>query len=115
MIMKKLVGVTVGVVFGTTVVFAAPAHADINRFLTVYRSCGTNVVSNGGSNGNFWAQTAKDGGSCQGILSVAMRANDGYQSPRVYGSRDSAYTQLSNFNAVGSIHWGCNSCSPTVI
>jgi len=103
----------VGAAFILTLATAVPAEADIGGFRTVYRSCGTNLISNGGSNGHFWAQTAKSGGSCQGILSVAMLANDGYQSPRVYGNKDSAYTELWNFNAVTSMHWGCNSCSPS--
>ena len=76
----------------------------------VDRSCGSNYIASGGSNGHYWAQTEKRSGSCDGTLSVAMMATDSYVSPRVYGTKQSAYTELWNFNAENGLHWGCNSC-----
>ena len=113
--LPRLAGVAAVVALAAALGIAEPAHASIGAYRLVQRSCGWNTISNGGANGHFWAQTAKESGSCTGTLSVAMRANDGYQSPRVYGSKDSAYTELWSFNAVGSVHWGCNSCSPTYL
>ncbi|BEL06201.1 hypothetical protein Q0Z83_043920 [Actinoplanes sichuanensis] len=92
-------------------VLAAPAPAlAVGGNRTVQRSCGSNYISSGGGNGHFWAQTEKVSGNCDGTLSVAMQASDNYRSPRVYGTRQSAYTELWNFNAHYGIHWGCNSC-----
>jgi hypothetical protein len=106
----RIVGVAAVAALGVALGTAAPAHA-IGNNRTVNRSCGSNYISSGGGNGHYWAQTEKVSGNCAGTLSVAMIGLDGYVSPRVYGTTQSAYTELWNFNASNGLHWGCNSCS----
>lgn len=94
---------------GMTLVSTAPADALGSR--NVARSCGTNYIASGGGGGNFWAQTTKVSGSCEGILSVALQSWDGYISPRVYGTNAQAFTRIYNIDARYGLHWGCNSCA----
>ena len=53
----------------------------------VSRSCGTNYVASGFSGSQSWAQTTKASGTCAGRLSAALVRSDGYQTTRVYGTR----------------------------
>lgn len=94
---------------------ALPAHA-IGNNRTVYRGCGANYVSSGYYTYNTyaWAQTQRESGSCLGRLSAGLEALDGYRWPRVYGTRESAYTSRQDSAGFGrGMHWGCDACSVT--
>jgi len=97
---------------GMTLMSTTPADALGAR--NVNRSCGTNYIASGGGGDNFWAQTTKVSGTCDGVLSVALQSSDGYISPRVYGTNSQAFTRIYNINAIRGLHWGCNSCSVSV-
>jgi hypothetical protein len=93
---------------GMTLTSTAPANALGTGNMT--RSCGSNYIASGGGGGNFWAQTTKIGGSCQGILAAALQSRDGYISPKHRGTTQEAFTRIYNIDAIYGLHWGCDGC-----
>ncbi|MBO7938187.1 MULTISPECIES: hypothetical protein [Streptomyces] len=96
------------------VIAATDAHA-LGNNREVSRSCGTNRVSSGWTGSYNWALTVKASGDCAGRLSSALERNNGYWTPRVYGTSSRAYA-TDTTNPVADrygLHWGCDSCNVT--
>ncbi len=118
--MKRSIAIAISALMciGITMGSASPAYA-IGNNRDVSRDCGVNHVSSGRIGNKYWVQTERRGGlhngKCKGRLSVAFELENGYQTPRVPGTADSAYTTYTatQVPVKYGLHWGCDNCAVT--
>jgi hypothetical protein len=115
---RKLIGAASAIVAAGLIAALLPASPAMalgnNR--TVTRSCGKNYVASGFNGTNYWAQTQRVSGTCEGRFSLNFEMTDGRRMTRTYYNRYSAYREISpSFGRVRyGLHWGCDACGVTL-
>lgn len=108
-------GLTVAMAGLIVAVFPASPALALGDNRTVERSCGKNYVASGFDGTNYWAQTQRVSGTCQGRFSLNFEMTDGRRMTRTYYNKYSAYRTISpSFGKVKyGLHWGCDDCGVT--